>query len=160
MCPTFFMQAAFDFNPVKISIAFCDSRAKYITFIPAIDMNMTQNNPIGPQALGYLKTCGYAATKIDSWSSKTRLLHDIGLCGDSALEDIKILRDEFGVDLTGFEFEKYFPDELSTDAFLLTVLRVPRSFGLRAIRTRVYNKYPEITLEMIESVLNHKKWLY
>jgi hypothetical protein len=120
---------------------------------------MVQANPVGELTSAYLKKCGYSTATIDSWTSGTRLLHDIGLCGDDVLDDFKVLHDQFGVDLSGFEFKKYFPSELSTDALLLTLRPFLRAVGLQRLINRVYKRYPEVTLETIESVIKQKKWV-
>ena len=75
--------------------------------------NINQGEPVGELTAAYLRKCGYSEDKIGSWTNQTRLLHDIGLCGDDVLDEFKILQDEFDVDLAGFGFEKYFPAEFS-----------------------------------------------
>lgn len=120
---------------------------------------MIQNNPVGQLASAYLKKCGYPVEKINSWTSETRLLHDIGLCGDSILDDFKILQDEFDVDLSDFEFKKYFPTELSTESLLLTLRPLLRAVGLQWVVNNIYHKYPEVTLGMIESTIRLRKWV-
>ncbi|MHA6824557.1 hypothetical protein ACQUKI_23880 [Ralstonia pseudosolanacearum] len=115
----------------------------------------------------YLKKCGYSVEKINSWTSETRLLHDLGLCGDDILDEFKVLQDEFGVDLSDFEFKKYFPGELSKDAYVVSTRRLLHAIGLHKIADylykkiveRVFRKYMEVSLGMIESTLRQKKWI-
>jgi hypothetical protein len=76
------------------------------------------------------------------------------LAGDSAREEFETLRREFGVDLTNFNLAKYFPSELSNDTFIATL------FGWIKFGQRVRQKYPPITLSMIEEVLSCKTWKF
>ena len=126
--------------------------------MPSTATDMAQAKPVGELASVYLKKCGYTDAKIGSWTSETRLLHDIGLSGDDVLDEFKILQDEFGVDLSDFEFNKYFPSELSTDAFLLILRPLLRAVGLQRIVIHIFDKYSEFTLGMIESTIRQKKW--
>jgi hypothetical protein len=125
--------------------------------IATIDMD--QARPVGELTLAYLKRCGYSTTKIDSWTSETRLLHDLGLCGDDLLDEFKILQDEFGVDLSEFEFKKYFPGELSMDAYFITIRQLLRAVGLGKVVDHVCDKYTGISLGMIESAIRQRKWI-
>ena len=135
--------------------------------MPSIATDMTTTKPVGELTLMYLKRCGYSLSEIESWSSETRLLHDIGLCGDDILDEFKILQDEFGVDLSGFEFAKYFPNELSRDAYLISVRRILSSIGLPTVANYIYkrgvertcSKYQEVSLGMIESTIKQRKWI-
>jgi hypothetical protein len=121
--------------------------------------DMTQAKPVGELTLAYLKRCGYSAAKIDSWTSETRLLHDLGLCGDDILDEFKILQDEFGVDLSEFDFKKYFPSEPSMDAYFITIRRLLRAVGLGKVVNRVCGKYPAVSLGKIESTISQRKWI-
>ena len=127
--------------------------------MPSTATDMAQAKPVGELASAYLKKCGYSDAKIDSWTGETRLLHDIGLSGDNVLDEFKILQDQFGVDLSGFEFKKYFPSELSTEAFLLALRPLLCAVGLQRIVIHICDRYPEVTLEMIESAIRQRKWI-
>jgi len=109
---------------------------------------------VGPLTKHFFKKCGYKDAQITSWSAQTRLLQDIGLAGDSAWEEFTTMHREFGVDLTGFEVGRYFPPEVSHDTFIL------RLFAWTKCGRRVKEKYPPITLEMVEEVLRNKRWKY
>jgi hypothetical protein len=63
------------------------------------------------KVFSYLRKLGYSEQRIAGMSMHTRLFHDLGAYGDSAIEDMQLLEEEFGVDLSGFEFAKYFPPE-------------------------------------------------
>jgi hypothetical protein len=108
--------------------------------------------PVGHLTARYLARCGYKPEQIKEWSGCTRLLQDIGLTGDNAWDEFTLMHKEFGVDLTHFAMDRYFPSELSSDSLILNFLwRTP-------LAERVRQKYPEITLEMIERVLTVKAW--
>lgn len=133
----------------------------------SIVTNMDQAKPVGELTSEYLKKCGYSAAKIDSWTSNTRLLHDLDLCGDDILDEFKILQDNFGVDLSDFEFKKYFPSELSKDAYLISARRLLHTIGLHKIADylykrivdRIYDKYSEVSLGLIEATIRQRKWI-
>jgi hypothetical protein len=109
-------------------------------------------DPVGALTRAYLTRVGYTTQKIDSWNSRTRLLQDVGITGDNAWDEIQIMHREFGVDLTGFFVDDYFPSELSTAALVLRFL--PRSGWAGRIRQR----YPELTLSLVEEILGRKRW--
>ncbi|OAI58779.1 hypothetical protein RSP795_22635 [Ralstonia solanacearum] len=89
------------------------------------------------------------------------------MCGDDILDEFKILQDAFGVNLSGFEFNKYFPSELSKDAYVISTRRLLHTIGLHKIADYLYeriveracSKYAEISLGMIELTLRQKKWI-
>src|SRR5476649_340929 len=81
------------------------------------------------------------------------------LSGDDARDDFKILHDQFGVDLSDFEFKAYFPSELSMDAFFLTFRPLLRMIGLQRIVICICDKYLRVTLGMIESAIRQRKWI-
>jgi len=135
--------------------------------MPLTVTNTNHGEPVGELTAAYLRKCGYSEEKIGSWTSKTRLLHDIGLCGDDVLDEFKILQDEFDVDLSDFEFEKYFPAEFSKGAYLISARRLLCSIGLNKLADLMYKngvericrQYPEVSFEMIESTLRRRKWV-
>src|SRR5271155_5346168 len=108
-------------------------------------------DPIGPLTREYLRRVGYTPRKISSWCGQTRLLQDIGLSGDNAWDEFKVMHRDFSVDLTGFHFDYYFPSEFSHEPLVLTFL--PRTGWANGIK----RKYPEITLGMIEEILARKR---
>jgi hypothetical protein len=71
--------------------------------------DVDMSNELAPRTIAYLKRIGYSDRDISSYSRDTRLLQDIGLYGDSAIQELQILAKEFGVDFSGFDFDKHFP---------------------------------------------------
>lgn len=119
---------------------------------------MTTATTVGDRTVAYLERCGYTAQKINLWTSETRILHDLGLCGDDVSDEFAILNREFGVDLSGLEMAKYFPSEHSVDAFIISLRRPLRAVGLGQLVNRVLGKYSPLTLGMIEAALLHQRW--
>ena len=109
---------------------------------------------VGPLTTNYLLRCGYQPDHIAGFSGNTRLLHDMGLFGDDANEELSVLTNDFQVDLSKFHFRKYFPGETGWDHFILTFLKNTR------LGRRVMDSYPPITLDMIEEVMDKKKWVF
>ncbi|WP_368501967.1 DUF1493 family protein [Photobacterium sp. 1_MG-2023] len=62
-----------------------------------------------------LKLFGKGKSDIKGYKYSTRLYHDLGIYGDEAYEFISILETSFGVDLSSFVFESYFPMEFPGD---------------------------------------------
>jgi hypothetical protein len=54
----------------------------------------------GDKVYAYLKELGYPERKIANWSMETRMYHDLGLYGDSAIEDVELLTGRFCVDMS------------------------------------------------------------
>ncbi|KKC99105.1 hypothetical protein KY46_14800 [Photobacterium halotolerans] len=68
-----------------------------------------------------LKLFGKGESDIKGYKNYTRLYHDLGIYGDEAYEFISILETSFGVDLSSFVFESYFPMEFPGDTQLQRV---------------------------------------
>jgi hypothetical protein len=109
------------------------------------------------EVFSYLRELGYSERRIASMSMNTRLFHDLGIYGDSAIEDTQLLLEKFGVDLSGFDFAKYFPPEFEGrnkfEAFLITC--VP--FLTMVLRKR--RVYFPLTLDMIDRSIRAKRWI-
>lgn len=114
---------------------------------------------LGELTTTYLRRCRYSAAQIEACTSDTRLLHDLGLCGDDVWDEFEILHRDFGVDLSEFKFEDYFPGETSWGALIITARRPLRAIGLGRVVDRVYSRYREVTLSMIEETLRQRKWV-
>ena len=108
---------------------------------------------LSEQVKEWLRECGYSEIDMAGLSGRTRLLHDMKLLGDTAEEQLVMLRDQFGVDMRRFEFNQYFPNEFSLDAFVLTLLPWH-------ILRRLLVKYRPLSLGMIDRVLAEKKWVF
>jgi hypothetical protein len=108
------------------------------------------------KVFSYLGKLGYSERHIAYMSMNTRLFHDLGAYGDSAIEDMQLVEEEFGVDLSGFEFAKYFPPEFEgrngLEAFLISCI----PFANRLIRNR--RSYAPLTLGMIEQSMQAGRW--
>ena len=76
--------------------------------------------------------------------SDTRLLHDLGIGGDDAMELFLAYSREFHVDLNSFPFNNYFPDE-SAMGFLWFIERLAAVVGCGG-RIRVFARYTPITI--------------
>jgi hypothetical protein len=104
----------------------------------------------------YLKRCGLSKRKIAQCSGNTRMYHDLGLYGDIAEAYMEVLADHYHVDLSGFEFDKFFPPEFAGKNTLIGALLSIVPFAGYVTRQR--GEYLPLTLEMIESVMRAKQW--
>lgn len=84
------------------------------------------------------------------------MYHDLDLYGDIAEGCMELLAKDYRVDLSGFEFEKFFPSEFVGNnrftAFLLQL--VP--FAGKIARQR--GNYLPLTLELIDRAIRTKRW--
>lgn len=99
------------------------------------------------------RACEYPRALIDSYRTETRLVQDIGIVGNALEEQLQILRDVFHVDFSGVSFSKYFPSPLGIEALVISAW--PRSRWAK----RVLERYPPITLGMIDEAIRNKKWM-
>jgi hypothetical protein len=113
-------------------------------------------NDLSIELREYLKRCGLSDSKIAQCSGSTRMYHDLGLYGDIAESYMGVLADHYHVDLSGFEFEKFFPPEFAGKNMLTRVLLWIVPFAGNAARQR--GKYLPLTLKMIDSVMRTKRW--
>lgn len=104
----------------------------------------------------YLKRCGLSESKIAQCNGGTRLYHDLGLYGDSAEACIAVLADQYHVDLSGFEFERFFPVEFVGGNVVTRTLLWLVPFASKAVRQR--GEYLPITLRMIDDAMRIKRW--
>jgi len=98
--------------------------------------------------------CGYRDDQIQNFNADTRLLQDRRLFGDNAHDELRVLEKQYGVDFSDFSFDKYFPGNFGWDHFVLTFL--PRT----QIAKKIVDRYPPITLAMIEKLIAEKKWTF
>ncbi len=84
------------------------------------------------------------------------MYHDLGLYGDIAEADMEVLADHYLVDLSGFEFERFFPPEFAGKSPLTRALLWMVPFAEKA--TRKDYEYLPLTLEMIERAMRTKQW--
>lgn len=88
-------------------------------------------------------------------SMSTRLYHDLGVYGDEAWAYLETLAEGFGVDLSQFEFDDYFPREFPGRNWLERTVRwvVP---GLG--KPRPASEYKPITLAAVEKAIETGRW--
>jgi hypothetical protein len=111
--------------------------------------------PVRPLTKRYLERCGYSPEVIAGFTGDTRLFQDIGLFGGNAYDELRLLERDFEVDFSSFPFQKYFVTEKwGLDHFALVFL--PMSNWA----SRVKEKYPPITLDMVEQVIAQKRWIF
>jgi hypothetical protein len=104
----------------------------------------------------YLKRCGLSERKIARCNGQTRMYHDLGLYGDIAEACMEELSRHYQVDLSGFEFDKFFPPEFAgKNGFLGALLSILPFAGYVA---RQRNEYLPLTLRMMDKVMHAKQW--
>ena len=59
----------------------------------------------------YLEECGIPSSEIARSDLDTRLYHDLHIYGDIANGCMEILQNKYNIDLKGFVFSDYFPEE-------------------------------------------------
>jgi hypothetical protein len=116
-------------------------------------MEQPSSNPIPPKAVEWLEACRYPRELIDSYNNETRLVQDIGIVGHTLEEQLQVLHDVFHVDFSGVSVAKYFPSPLGIEALVISIL--PRSGWAK----RTLERYPPITLGMIDEAIRNKKWM-
>jgi hypothetical protein len=104
----------------------------------------------------YLRRCGLPERKLAECNEDTRMYHDLGLYGDVAEAYIDVLANVYGIDLTDFQFEKFFPREFQGETALGRVLLWLIPFASTASRRG--NRYRPLTLAMIERAMRSKRW--
>ncbi len=111
---------------------------------------------LSPELRDYLKRCGLSKKLLAQCSGSTRMYHDLGLYGDVAEAYMEALADQYHVDLSGFEFEKFFPSEFPGKNMLTRTFLWFVPFARSVVRKRC--EYEPLTLEMIDRVLRTKQW--
>jgi Protein of unknown function (DUF1493) len=104
----------------------------------------------------YLKRCGLSESKIAQCSGSTRMYHDLGLYGDIAEAYMEVLSEHYRIDLSGFEFEKFFPPEFAGKNALTRALLWIVPFAGNAARQRA--EWSPLTLERIDRAIRSKRW--
>ncbi|MGM4896965.1 DUF1493 family protein [Tardiphaga sp. 839_C3_N1_4] len=121
---------------------------------------MAADSPLDPDGnvTRFLIAAGYRAHELAPLHMGTRLFHDLGLYGDSSDDVMAMLQNKFGIDLSDFPFDRYFPPEFEGktrfQAFLLN-LRMP--LQSRLIRDRT--KFEPLTLQQIDDAMRAGRWL-
>ena len=114
----------------------------------------------------YLKRCGQPEREIAQYNGDTRMFHDLDIYGDIAEGFMEELRDHYHVDLFGFEFWKFFPDEfLVTNNFFERIFFTFVPFAQDIVRARQRDKHLSLVVERIffalvpfaEKIVNARK---
>ena len=96
----------------------------------------------------YLVALEFSEQEIAQMSLDTRFFHDLGFYGDTANDLIRILERTFGVDLSQFRFDRYFPPEFEGKTkFEAFIRNMATPIESRLIRDR--DLYAPLTLGMI-----------
>ncbi len=104
----------------------------------------------------YLKRCGLSESKVAQCSGSTRLYHDLGLYGEIAEGCMELLVDHYRVDLSGFEFDKFFPPEFAGKSALISALLSIVPFANYIARQR--GEWLPLTLDEIDHAIRNKRW--
>ena len=104
----------------------------------------------------FLNALGYSERKIARWTMETRLYHDLGLYGDSAIEDMDFLAARFSVDMSNFVFDYYFPPQFEGRNRVEAVLFNSIPFLHRILRRR--RAYRPLTIRMIDEAMKVGFW--
>lgn len=104
----------------------------------------------------YLKRCGLSESKIAQCNGGTRMYHDLGLYGDIAEACMEVLAKDYRVDLSGFEFEKFFPQEFAGKNVLARALLWLVPFAGNVARQQ--GEWLPLTLERIDQAISSKRW--
>ena len=87
---------------------------------------------------------------------QTRLCHDLGIYGEEAEDYLEVLRTQYQVDLSSFEFTKYFPEERPYKSFAERIVFDFLPFGLWFASRK--ESWQPLTLAMIDAAISTKKW--
>ena len=104
----------------------------------------------------YLKNCGLSERKIAQCNTHTRMYHDLGFYGDIAEGNLQDLIDEYHIDFSDFEFEKFFPVEFLGNNIFTRLLFQYIPFASYIARQR--GEYLPFTLGMVEEAIRIKRW--
>lgn len=113
-------------------------------------------NELSAELREYLKRCGLSESKIEQCNGSTRMYHDLGLYGDIAEAYVEVLASHYHVDLSGFEFEKFFPPEFAGKNALTGALLSIIPFAGYVARLR--GKWLPLTLERVGRAIRSKRW--
>jgi hypothetical protein len=104
----------------------------------------------------WLKICSISTLIAKKCSMETRLYHDLGFYGDIAESYMEVLIEHFEVDMSDFQFERYFPSEFPNSSkisnFLITYIPFFRYLFERR------STYLPLPLSKIYQAISDKKW--
>jgi hypothetical protein len=104
----------------------------------------------------FLKGLGFSSQKISRMNNETRFYQDLNFDGDTAEEMIQYLENEFKVDVSNFEFDRYFPREFPGNNDFVSIVGSIIPFW-----RYFYNKkkqFEPLTLSMIDRAIKSKHW--
>jgi len=104
----------------------------------------------------YLSFCGMPEGRIARCTIKTRLYHDLEIDGKRAKVFIEALTNRYRVDMGSFVFRDYFPPTIYDGNVIRPVLLVVFPFLNEVLKSKA--NYAPLTLAMIESAIQTKKW--
>lgn len=87
--------------------------------------------------------------RAESLVPSTRLLHDLGIDGDDAVEILTDFSKRFGMDLSSFPFQRYFGSELGSGIRWL----------LRKIGQQSAIRFAPVTVQDLIDAANRGRWL-
>ena len=108
------------------------------------------------QLRNYLRHCGLSESELANCNGSTRMYHDLGLYGDIAEAYIEVLAKQYGVDISGFVFDDFFPNEFAGNNMLSRALLWIIPFAGKVTRQR--KEYLPLTLARVDRALHNKRW--
>jgi hypothetical protein len=119
-------------------------------------MRLPVDKPRLPEVVErFLVDAGCSESARSKCTLSTRLYQDLGVYGDEAHDYMQTLSERFGVDLSGFDFDEYFPREFPGGNWVERTIRwlVP---GLG--KPRPASQYRPITLAAVEKAIDVGRW--
>lgn len=110
-----------------------------------------------PEIIDYLRSCGISDRVINECTPDTRMWHDLGLYGDIAESCMSLLAEKYGVNLGGFLFDRFFPQEfVGRGAFTRTIFWL---FPFVGSIQRKCEQHSPLTLHMINEAMLSRRWV-
>ncbi|RKQ69133.1 hypothetical protein DES40_1919 [Litorimonas taeanensis] len=111
-------------------------------------MKLSENLSVCKKTEQFVEYLKLSNNQIEDLTKDTSFYHDLNYYGDEAWELIFIIR-KMGVDVTGINFEDYFPPEFSNKGLLKSLFVSVTPFSKR--RNSVKLNYKRFTLLMVDS---------
>jgi len=113
-------------------------------------------NELSSELCEYLRQCGLSNGNIAKCNGDTRLYQDLNIYGDIAEAYMNVLADRYHVNMAGFEFDSFFPQEFAgKNALARALLWITPFAGTLARRS---GEYEPLTLNMLDQVIHSKQW--
>lgn len=111
-----------------------------------------------PEIRRYLELCGLSSAQMSKCDANTRLWQNLGLYGEEAEAYMEVLAREYGVNMEEFEFPRFFPSEFAgKNTFIKFIIS---SIPFLGTYMRSSKSYHPITLSMIASAIEAKRWIF